>query len=256
MEKLKGQVAIVTGGSRGIGAGIAYRLAGEGAHIVIVDVLEASEMIDKVTNHFPDIQVRSHQADIRDIEAIQTLVDETIQEFGRIDILVNNAGTCSRFDLEEMTEDMWDQDLNTNLKATFFFMQKVVYPHMISRNYGRIINISSISGMNGGAVSSFDPDSLKGRSGPAYAASKGGVIALTKWAAKELGSTGITCNSVAPGAVESAITKGMAYNLDNQVVKRMGLPEDIAEAVCYFSLPEASYTTGQVLRVCGGAVFA
>lgn len=256
MEKLKNQVAIVTGGSRGIGAGIAYRLAGEGAHVVIADIIEAKEMTEKVNTDFPDIQVRSHQIDIRDIAGIQTLVNETIEEFGRIDILVNNAGTCSRLDLEEMTEDMWDQDLNTNLKATFFFMQKVVYPHMISRNYGRIINISSISGMNGGHVSSFEPDSLKGRSGPAYAASKGGVIALTKWAAKELGSTGITCNSVAPGAVESAITKDIAYNLDNQVVKRMGLPEDIAEAVCYFSLPEASYTTGQVLRVCGGAVFA
>lgn len=124
---------------------------------------------------------------------------------------------------------------------------------MKEQQYGRIVNISSISGIMGGAVSGFEPGSTKGRSGPAYAASKGGVIAFTKWIAKEVGHLGIVCNSVAPGAVESALTKGLAYNLDTQVIKRMGTPEDIAEAVLYFASKEASYTTGQVLKVCGGA---
>lgn len=256
MGKLEGQVAIITGASGGIGAGCAYRLAQEGANIVIVDLLDATEMVEKITGDFPKQTVRSHAIDIRENDAIQAVVNQTVEEFGKIDILVNNAGTCGRLDIEEMTEEIWDRDLNTNLKAAFFFTQKVVYPHMISKGYGRIVNISSVSGMNGGHISGFGEDSWKGRSGPAYAASKGGVIALTKWVAKELGSKGITCNSVAPGAVESRITKGMSYNLNNQAVKRMGVPEDIAEAVCYFSTPESSYTTGQILRVCGGAVFA
>ncbi|QQZ10149.1 SDR family NAD(P)-dependent oxidoreductase [Heyndrickxia vini] len=256
MGKLEGHVAIITGASGGIGGGCAYRLAQEGANIVIVDLIDASEMVAKIVSDFPESKVRTHQIDIRNNDEIQSVVDQTVEEFGKIDILINNAGTCGRVDIEEMTEEIWDRDLNTNLKATFFFTQKVLYPHMVSRGYGRIVNISSISGLNGGHISGFDANSWKGRSGPAYAASKGGVIALTKWVAKELGSKGITCNSVAPGAVESRITSGMAYNLDNQVVKRMGQPEDIAEAVCYFSTPESSYTTGQILRVCGGAVLA
>jgi 3-oxoacyl-[acyl-carrier protein] reductase len=131
-------------------------------------------------------------------------------------------------------------------------MQAVIYPYMKKQQYGRIVNISSISGMNGGHTSSFSPESKKGRSGPAYAASKGGVIALTKWVAKEVGDLGITCNSVAPGATETGITSGINYSLDNQVIKRMGQPEDIAEAVLYFASQGSGYTTGQVLKVCGG----
>ncbi|AZU64151.1 SDR family NAD(P)-dependent oxidoreductase [Neobacillus mesonae] len=256
MGKLEGHVAIITGASGGIGGGCAYRLAQEGAHIVIVDLLDAAEMAAQITQDFSNSKVRTHQIDIRNNNEIQAVVDQTIEEFGKIDILINNAGTAGRLDIEEMTEEIWERDLNTNLKAAFFFIQKVVYPHMLSTGYGRIVNISSISGMNGGQVSGFNEDSWKGRSGPAYAASKGGVIALTKWVAKELGSKGITCNSVAPGAVESRITAGIHYNLDSQVIKRMGQPADIAEAVCYFSTPESSYTTGQTLRVDGGAVFA
>lgn len=251
--RMKDHVAIVTGASRGIGAACAKVLAREGAHVVLVDLLPSEETIREIKEMNPSSKTLSFEVDIRDRKAVRNLVAKAHQELGRIDILVNNAGTCSRLDLEEMTEEMWDRDLDTNLKATFFFTQACIYPYMKEQQYGRIVNISSISGLVGGHVSGFEPGSTKGRSGPGYAASKGGVIAFSKWVAKEVGTLGITCNSIAPGAVESAITNEVAYNLDNQVIKRMGQPEDIAESVLYFALKEASYTTGQVLKVCGGA---
>jgi 3-oxoacyl-[acyl-carrier protein] reductase len=251
--RIENHVAIVTGASRGIGAACAKTLAREGVHVVLVDLLASEETQKEIAQINPNIRTLSFEVDIRDKEAIQNLVKETHQEFGRIDILVNNAGTASRLDLEEMTEEMWDRDLDTNLKGAFYLTQAVIYPYMKEQQYGRIVNISSISGIIGGASSGFEPGSTKGRSGPGYAASKGGVIAFTKWVAKEVGSQGIVCNSVAPGAVESELTKGMAYNLDGQVIKRIGTPEDIAEAVLYFASKEAGYTTGQVLKVCGGA---
>lgn len=251
--RLKDHVAIVTGGSRGIGAACAKALAREGAHVVLVDLLSSNETIEEIQRINPEAKTLAFEVDIRDREAVRNVVAETQKQFGSIEILVNNAGTCSRLDLEEMTEEMWDRDLDTNLKATFFFTQACIYPYMKDQQYGRIVNISSISGLVGGHASGFEPGSMKGRSGPGYAASKGGVIAFSKWVAKEVGPLGISCNSIAPGAVESAITKEVAYSLDNQVVKRMGQPEDIAEAVLYFASKESGYTTGQVLKVCGGA---
>ncbi|KAB2331053.1 SDR family NAD(P)-dependent oxidoreductase [Bacillus mesophilum] len=251
--KVKDCVAIVTGASRGIGASCAKVLAREGAHVVLVDLMSSEETKAEIYELYRAVQVFSYEVDIRDQSAIQNLVKDVHEKLGRIDILVNNAGTCSRLDLEEMTEEMWDRDMDTNLKATFFLTQAVIYPYMKEQQYGRIVNISSISGLVGGHISSFEPGSTKGRSGPGYAASKGGVIAFTKWVAKEVGPLGIVCNSIAPGAVETAITKGMAYNLDSQVVKRMGTPDDIGEAVLYLASKEAGYTTGQVLKVCGGA---
>lgn len=251
--RIQDQVAIVTGASRGIGAACAKTLAREGAHVVLVDLLPSEETKLEIAQINPNVKTLSFEVDIRNKEVIQDLVKQTHEEFGRIDILVNNAGTASRLDLEEMTEEMWDRDIETNLKATFFLTQAVIYPYMKEQQYGRVVNISSISGIIGGHLSGFEPGSTKGRSGPAYAASKGGVIAFTKWVAKEVGSLGIAVNSVAPGGVETAITKGMAYNVDNQSIKRMGTTEEIAEAVLYFASKESAYTTGQVLKVCGGA---
>ena len=212
----KGDVAIVTGAASGIGQAVAIELAKQGAQVVLVDLNSCQN---------------------------------TIEKFGEVHILVNNAGTCSRQNIETMTAEEWSRDIDTNLKAAFLFIQACVYPHMKEAGYGRIVNISSVSGMNGGVISGLDGT---GRSGPAYAASKGGVIALTKWVAKELGAFGITCNSVAPGAVETAITKGVPYSTDGQVIKRIGVPEDIAQAVLYFASRESSYTTAQVLKVDGG----
>ncbi len=246
-------MALVTGSSRGIGAGIAKALAREGAHLVLVDVLECEEVKREIKAINGQIDVLSYRVNVMNREQVEETLAKTVAHFGRIDILVNNAGTCSRLDLEHMTDEMWERDINTNLRGTFLFMQAAIYPHMKKQRSGKIINISSISGIIGGADSEDKEENRgQGRSGPAYAASKGGIIALTKWVAKEVGSLGICCNTVAPGGVESDLTKGMNY-VFNQPIKRMGQPEDIAEAVVYLASPGADFVTGQVLKVCGGA---
>jgi 3-oxoacyl-[acyl-carrier protein] reductase len=250
-QSLKGQVAIITGAARGIGAACARALAKSGCDIVIIDILSSEETVQAIQSEIPDIRVLSMQVDIRKKEEVQKAVTETVERLGRVDILVNNAGTASRLGLEEMTVEDWQRDIDTNLLGTFLFTQAVIYPHMKIQGYGKIINISSISGIIGGVTSAL-PGSNGGRSGPAYAASKGGIIALTKWVAKEVGELGIYCNSIAPGSVVTELTRGVDYPLDGQPIKRMGDPADIAEAVVYLASPASNYVTGQVLKVCGG----
>lgn len=244
--RLKNEVAIITGAASGIGQAVAVQFAEEGAKVVLVDLNSCEKTIGLLNG----AEYLECLGDIRDPEFVKATVNRTVEKYGEIHILVNNAGTCSRLDLEDMTLEMWDRDLDTNLKATFLFSQAVVYPHMKEAGYGRIVNISSVSGINGGVTSGGNEKN--GRSGPAYAASKGGVIALTRWVAKELGQYGITCNSVAPGATLTAITAGVEYDTSNQVIDRMGEANDIANAVLYFSTKEAGYTTSQVLKVDGG----
>lgn len=250
--KLKGQTAIITGAASGIGAQIANHLSQEGANVVLVDLNSCSKTISAIQQACKESAYLECLGDIRDPEFVKATVARASDTFGELHIMVNNAGTCSRLNLEEMTAEMWDRDNDTNAKAAFLFTQAVVYPHMKDQGYGRIINISSVSGINGGVTSG---DAAVGRSGAAYAASKGAIIALTKWVAKELGSLGITCNSVAPGATESAITAGVPYDVSAQAIKRIGTPADISEAVLYFSLQEAGYVTGQTLKVDGGYSF-
>ncbi|CAM5204548.1 3-oxoacyl-[acyl-carrier protein] reductase OS=Ureibacillus acetophenoni OX=614649 GN=SAMN05877842_102194 PE=3 SV=1 [Ureibacillus acetophenoni] len=241
----KDDVAIITGAASGIGQEVAVQLSKQGVHTVLVDLNSCKETISRLAHE----SYLECLGDIRDEKFVRATVNRTIEKYGEVHILVNNAGTASRKDIETMTLEDWDRDLNTNLKATFLFIQASVYPHMKDAGYGRIINISSVSGLNGGVTSG---DGGKGRSGPAYAASKGGVIALTKWVAKELGPFGITCNSVAPGATATGITAGVPYDTSQQVIKRMGQPYDIAGAVLYFASRDSSYTTAQVLKVDGG----
>lgn len=243
--KMQNEVAIITGAASGIGQEVAVQLAKEGARVVLVDL----NSCDKTVALLDGAEYLECLGDIRELEFVKAVINRTIEKYNEIHVLVNNAGTCSRLDLEDMTIEMWDRDLDTNLKATFLFTQAVIYPHMKEAGYGRIINISSVSGINGGVVSGGEKN---GRSGPAYAASKGGVIALTKWVAKEVGKYGITCNSVAPGATATGITAGVAYDTSQQVIDRMGESRDIANAVLYFATKEASYTTSQVLKVDGG----
>lgn len=250
--KFKGQTAIVTGAASGIGAGIAVQLAKQGANIVLVDLNSCESTVAAIQEEQNGAAYLECLGDIRDQTFVKAAVARAADKFGELHILVNNAGTCSRLGLGDMTLEMWERDVATNAKAAFLFIQEAVYPHMMDQQYGRIVNISSISGLNGGAVSGGQKD---GRSGPAYAASKGAVIALTKWVAKELGEYNITCNSVAPGAVESAITAGVEYDVSGQAVKRIGVPGDIAEAVLYFASPNAGYATGQILKVDGGHSF-
>ncbi|MFC0560629.1 SDR family NAD(P)-dependent oxidoreductase [Halalkalibacter alkalisediminis] len=253
MKRLENRVSIVTGAARGIGAAAAKALAREGSHVVLVDVLECKTTKQEINELNPEVEVLIHNIDIKERALVEGVVNETAEHFGRLDVVVNNAGTCSRLDLEHMTDDMWFRDIDTNLRGAFLFTQSAIYPHMKKQGSGKIINISSISGIMGGPISGVKAENGEsGRSGPAYAASKGGVIALTKWVAKEVGELGICCNSIAPGPIETAITKGMNYKLE-QPIQRMGEPEDIAEAVVYLASPGADYVTGQVLKVCGGS---
>ena len=243
--KMQNEVAIITGAASGIGQEVAIQMAKEGARVVLVDLNSCEKTIASLDG----AEYLECLGDVRDPEFVKAVINRTIEKYREIHVLVNNAGTASRLDLEDMTLEMWDRDLDTNLKATFLFTQAAIFPHMKDAGYGRIVNISSVSGINGGVVSGAEKN---GRSGPAYSASKGGVIALTKWVAKEVGKYGITCNSVAPGATATGITAGVAYDTSQQVIDRMGESRDIANAVLYFATKDASYTTAQVLKVDGG----
>lgn len=249
LEPLAGKSAIVTGGARGIGHAIALRLAEQGADVCIVDVIDATEPARNILER-TGRKVMSAAVDVRSRAEVSACVQSVADAFGTIDIVVNNAGTCGRIDLEAMDDETWTRDIETNLRGTFLFTQAAIYPHMKSQGNGRIINISSISGIMGGPYASGDG---AGRSGPSYAASKGGVIAFTKWVAKEIGPLGITCNTVAPGPIETPMTDNMSYSFENQAIKRLGTPEEVAAAVAYLASPEAAFVTGDTLKVCGGA---
>src|SRR5262249_25380715 len=190
--------------------------------------------------------------DVTRRDAVRRLIDRALAEFGKIDILVNNAGTLARVGVEETTDELWDRDVNTTMRGTFYCIQAVL-PHMKARGSGKIVNISSVSGKIGG-VASRAAGTDRGRSGPAYAAAKGGVLALTRWVAKDVGRFGIYVNAIAPGGVETEMTHGYDYGVENFPIARMGKPEDIAEAVVFLASQASNYITGAVLDVNGGIV--
>ncbi|MGE5255703.1 MAG: SDR family NAD(P)-dependent oxidoreductase [Hyphomicrobiales bacterium] len=252
---LSGRNAIVTGGARGIGAAAALCLAREGANIVVADMIDASETLKKVeAMGRKAMWVKTNVSVLSDV---RQMVAQAIERFGHIDILVNNAGVVHRDSLLETSETTWDRVVAVVLRGTFFCIQ-AIYPHMRERGYGKIVNVSSISGIIGGAVSKLgdSPEATRGRSGPAYAAAKGGVIALTRWIAKDVAKDGIYVNSIAPGGVETEMTKGFDYNVLSLPIPRMGKPEEIAEAITFLASGASSYITGQVLNVDGGWVMA
>jgi len=197
------------------------------------------------------------KTDVSKKEDVLNMVAQVIEKFGKIDILVNNAGTCQRVPLEELTEEQWDRDVNTIMKGTFLCTQ-AVYPHMKKSGFGKMINIASISGKIGGAVSKKGDgvESKRGRSGPGYAAAKGGVIAFTKWVAKDAGCYGIYVNAVAPGGIDTEMTKGYTYPIEDLPISRMGKPEEVAQAVVFLASELSNYITGQAINVDGGWVMS
>jgi 3-oxoacyl-[acyl-carrier protein] reductase len=251
--RLKDKIAIVTGGARGIGQACAVALAREGAHVCVTDLIPTDETIDKVRSL--GRQALGIKTDVSRKGDVVNMVAQVVEKFGRIDILVNNAGTCWRVPLEELTEEQWDRDVNTIMKGTFLCTQ-AVYPHMQRQGGGKIVNIASISGKIGGAVSKAGTgiEGKRGRSGPAYAAAKGGVIAFTKWVAKDAGCYGIYVNAVAPGGTETEMTRGYNYPVEDLPISRMGQPEDVAKMVVFLASDESNYTTGQAINVDGGWV--
>ena len=238
---LEGKVAIVTGASRGIGAAIVKRLAADGATIVAVarsiETCEGAAMCMKV--------------DVSDAAQVDACVKATIEKFGRVDILVNNAGITKDGLLMRMSDDDWDKVLGINLKGTFLFTRAVSRPMMKNKGAdgtasgGAIVNIASVVGLTGNAGQAN------------YTASKGGVIALTKTVAKELGSRNIRCNAVAPGFIVSDMTDKLPEDVrakyaETIPLKRFGAAEDIANCVAWLVGPESSYVTGQIISVNGG----
>jgi len=245
---LSGKVALITGSARGIGKAIALELANHGAKIVINDILPKNE-IDKTLEEIrkSDDQAIGIRADITIFEEVESMVKEIINKFGKIDILVNNAGIIRDSLLIRMKEEDWDAVININLKGTFNCSKTVAKHMMRQKSGGKIVNISSVIG-------------LVGNIGQAnYAASKAGIIGLTKSIAKELALRNINVNAIAPGFIETDMTKRLSEkvikDLQQQIpLKRLGTVKDIAKVVYFLVSDNANYITGQVINVDGGMV--
>jgi 3-oxoacyl-[acyl-carrier protein] reductase len=246
MADLVERVAIVTGGSRGIGRAICLALAREGATVIAcardtdrLSSLPAEAADNKITG-----KIVPRALDVTDAEKIEKWVDDVATDFGRLDILVNNAGITDDGLIMNMTDQQFDRVLATNLKGVFL-MTREASKFMVRARWGRIVNITSVSGMMG------NPGQGN------YSASKAGVIGLTKTAAKELARRGVTCNAVAPGFIKTDMTNILSEKVKEQVrplipLQRFGEPHEIAAAVVFLASPSAGYVNGQVLVVDGG----
>ncbi|PSL42189.1 3-oxoacyl-[acyl-carrier-protein] reductase [Planomicrobium soli] len=247
MTNLTGKTAIITGGSRGIGAEIARRFSDAGAKVVV----NYSGSQEKAEAVVADIQANGGEAiavkaNVSDSEAVKAMVDETMNAFGSIDILVNNAGITRDNLMMRMKDDEWDDVINTNLKGVFI-CTKAVTRQMMKQRAGRIINIASIVGVMGNAGQAN------------YVAAKAGVIGLTKTTARELASRNITANAVAPGFITTDMTDKLSEDIQKAMLTqiplgRFGKPEEVAKAALFLASDDSSYMTGQTLHLDGGMV--
>ena len=242
---LKEQTAIVTGGSRGIGRAICLELAQKGADIALVYAgnTQAAEETAAACRAL-GVKAQCYQCDVADFEAVKETVGKIKADFGGVQILVNNAGVTRDGLLAAMKQADFDAVIDTNLKGAFHFIRHVT-PLMMRARYGRIVNISSVSGIMGNAGQTN------------YSASKAGLIGLTKATARELAGRNVTCNAVAPGFIATDMTKALVEKNSEAIVGsiplgRVGNPEDVAKAVSFLAGPNSTYITGEVLRVDGG----
>ncbi|MDR2584790.1 MAG: 3-oxoacyl-[acyl-carrier-protein] reductase [Prevotellaceae bacterium] len=245
MKLLEGKVAIVTGAARGIGKAITLLFAQQGANIAFTDIQIDESANEILSSLLADgVKAKAYVSDASDFANTHKVVDEVCKEFGKIDILVNNAGITRDGLMMRMSEAQWDAVINVNLKSAFNFIHAVT-PIMMRQRGGSIINMSSVVGVagNGGQAN--------------YAASKAGVIGLTKSIAKELGSRGIRANAIAPGFIDTDMTNHLPPEVRQQwetqiPLKRAGTPKDVADVALFLASDLSSYMSGQVLQVCGG----
>ena len=242
MSQFQDRVAVITGGSRGIGRAIALELAGRGANIAIVDLSDTSATVAEIAAL--GVKAKGFQADVSKEEPVEEFIKGVLDEFEKIDILVNNAGITRDNLIMRMPAEEFDLVMAVNLRSAWLCSKAVTRP-MMRKRYGRIINMASVSGVLGQAGQTN------------YSASKAGLIGMTKALARELASRNITVNAIAPGFIETALTKDLPEDIKAQLdafipLKRWGQVEDIAKAAAFLASDDASYITGHVLKVDGG----
>ena len=245
MGGLNGKTAIVTGAGRGLGKGIAVKLAQEGAKVIVGDVREdialaCAQEICAAGNLAVPVVVN-----IAQLSDVNALYETAAQKFGKIDIVVNNAGINRDGTLHKMTDEQWNAVISVNLTGTFFMMREAA-KRMREQGGGRIINIASMSWLGNFGQTN-------------YAASKAGIIGMTKTATRELAKKGITCNAICPGFIDTDMTRGVPENVWNQMISKIpagcaGKPEDVGSLVAFLASDEAAYINGQIIEVSGGMV--
>ena len=248
--ELEGKVSLVTGASRGIGKAIALKLANLGSKVAVNYVaieagnkVDADDLVESITHNGGEAM--AVEADMRDSEAVKAMVEQVTGRWSRVDILVNNAGINRDTLLLRMSDDAWDDVVNTNLRGAYL-CTKFALKSMMRQEWGRIISMSSVTGIVGNIGQSN------------YAASKGGIIAFTKSIAREAGSRNITVNAVAPGFIVTGMTDKLPPERKEAILamvplQRFGQPEDVAELVAFLASEKAGYITGQVITIDGGA---
>ncbi len=245
MKLLQDKVALVTGGSRGIGAAIATKFATNGANVAYTyfPAEENADALAKELSAAHGVTVKCYCSDASDYKEAETLVNTVLNDFGKVDVLVNNAGITRDNLMLRMSEEQWDQVININLKSIFNMTKHMLRPMLKARG-GSIINVSSIVGMTGNAGQAN------------YAASKAGILGFTKSIAKEVGSRNIRCNAIAPGFIETAMTDALDEKTKenyfaNIPMKRFGKVEEVADVCLFLGSDMSGYVSGQVLSVCG-----
>jgi len=244
MRSLDGQLAIVTGGARGIGEGVCEVFCKEGATVALWDVLDGSKVVDRISKDGGKIFYQ--KVDVTSIESVKNAVEYIIDNYGKIEILINNAGIIRDKSFMNMSEKEWDEVVNVNLKS-LFIVCKAVLPHMKANGYGRIVSASSVNGFQG----AFGQTN--------YTATKAGISGFTRSLCKEVGKYGITVNALAPGFIKSVMTESMPDEIIEAgikmiPVKRIGTPQDMGYAYLFLASREAGFISGITLHANGGAM--